>query len=163
MRINELQFLLAYDAWATERIFATAERLSMEAFVAPAGAGHTAPRATLLHCVSGMRIWRERLQAMPATAPPDETAFDTVAAVRDLWRTEHALLLAYLAGLTERDLDESIEQRRAGRVLRVERWQLLTHLTLHSMQHRSELAQGMTLLGHSPGEIGLTAYLLEQG
>ena len=163
MRTDALQFLLGYDAWATERVLDATERLSADAFAAPAGPGHAAPRAALLHCVGGMRAWRERLQATPATAPPSEADFPTLAAVRALWRAEHALLREYLAGLAPRELDDVVEHRRPDRFLRAERWRFLLHLVLHHMQHRSELAQALTLLGHSPGEIGLTAFLHEHG
>lgn len=161
MHIAELQFLLDFDGWAMERVFATAARLSEAAFVAPAGAGHAAPRETLLHCVSGMRTWRERLQG-EATEPAASAAARSPAAVQELWRREHERLRAYVATLGDGALDAVVEQRRPDRLLVAARWQFIVHLVLHNMQHRSELAQALTLLGHSPGEIGLTAYLQER-
>jgi uncharacterized damage-inducible protein DinB len=38
----------------------------------------------------------------------------------------------------------------------------ITHLMLHGMQHRSELALMLTGFGHSPGDIDLVFYLMEQ-
>ncbi len=163
MHRADVQFLLEYDGWAMERVFATASRLSAAAFAAPAGPGHAVPRETLLHCVGGMRAWRGRLQGAAAEPPADAAAASSATAVRDLWRHEHARLRAYVAELGTGELDDVLEQRRPDRVLVAARWQFVVHLVLHNMQHRSELAQALTLLGHSPGEIGLTAYLQERG
>lgn len=162
MRRNELQFLLEYDAWAMERVLATAEQLNPEAFATEGGPGHAAPHATLLHCVNGLRIWRSWLQGIAPAARPTEAAYPTAADVRRLWREEQAVLQAYVAGLSESDLEEVLENRRPDRVLRAERWQFIIHLALHNMQHRSEVAQALTLVGHSPGELGMTAYLQKQ-
>lgn len=159
MQRDELLFLLDFDGWAMERVFATASALSDTEFSAPAGPGHAVPRDTLLHCVSGMRTWRERLQGERPAATAGSDQARTAAAVRALWREEHARLRTYVAGLVASEPDTVLEQRRPDRVLVAPRWQFVVHLALHNMQHRSELAQALTLLGHSPGEIGLTAFL----
>jgi uncharacterized damage-inducible protein DinB len=163
MQSAELQFLLDFDGWAMERAFATATQLGDAAFAAPAGPGHAVPRDTLLHCVDGMRAWLGRLQGEVAGPAADARAAWTPADVLAIWRDEHARLRAYVAALAVDELDAVLEQRRADRVLVAERWQFVVHLVLHNMQHRSELAQALTLLGHSPGEIGLTAYLQQRG
>src|SRR5438874_2361215 len=106
MQIDELRYFLDYDAWATERLMAAAEQLNADGFAANAGPGHVAPRDSLLHCISGMRTWRERLQSVPATAPAAETDDATLAQVRTLWRAEHAKLEAYATGLAETDLEQ---------------------------------------------------------
>jgi len=47
----------------------------------------------------------------------------------------------------------------SGIVWRFPLWQAMLHVTYHSMQHRSEVAAMLTAAGHSPGELGLTAFL----
>ena len=106
-----------------------------------------------------MRGWRERLQGLPDSRPVLEEHVQTLEALREFWRSEHALLEAYAAGA---ELGGVFERRRGEVVLRAERWQAIVHLTFHNMQHRSEVAQALTLLGHSPGEIGMTQYLVER-
>jgi uncharacterized damage-inducible protein DinB len=162
MRSDELRFLVDYDGWAMERVLETAVALSNDAFTTAPGPGHVAVRDAVLHCVQGMRGWRQWLQGEP---PPERRAdgdAQTVDAVGEIWRTEHGALEAYVAGLGDAELGDALERRRPDRVLQAERWQFVTHLMLHNMQHRSELAQALTLLGHSPGELGLTAYLQHQ-
>lgn len=159
MNADELGFLLRYDAWATEQVMTTCEELTAEQFTAEAGPGHTAPRGAIVHLSTGMRTWRERLQGLRFSAQATEAEYPTLGEAREFWRTEHALLEQYVAGLSEPQLNEVIEQRRPDRLLRAPRWQYVVHLTYHHMQHRSELAQALTLLGHSPGELGMTVFL----
>jgi|SRR5579883_2612555 len=163
MRADELRFLLDFDAWAMDRALATAEQLEDGEFYREAGPGQVAPRETILHCLTGMRWWLQRLRGGPAPEPLLEDNYPTVEAVRALWETEHGLLEQYVAQRTEPELAQVLEQRRPDRILRSERWQFIVHLVLHNMQHRSELAQALTFLGHSPGELGLTAYLQQRG
>ena len=159
MLTDEVRFSLDYDGWANERLLDTIETLSFEEFTAEAAPGHAVPRATVLHCISGMRVWRERLQSLPHAGPVTEAECPTLEAARALWRAEQAHLGAYVA---ETDLDLVVEQRRGELVMRPPRWQFIAHLTFHNMQHRSELAQALTLFGHSPGEIGMLPFLVER-
>ncbi len=158
MRPDDLRFLLDYDAWAMERLLDAVDGLDGAIFAAETVPGHAAPRSTVLHCIGGMCGWRGWLESVE-TAPPAPHDAPTPADLRALWRKEHALLQEYSAGLSEGELGEVIERRRPNRVEQATRWQFVVHLVLHTMQHRSELAQELTLLGHSPGELGLTAFL----
>ena len=158
VRTTDLQFLLDFDAWANEQVLSIASGLTADEFVAVPGLGHAAPRSTVLHCINGMRLWRNRLEGTPISAPATEQEFPTLDSVRALWRAEHALFVTYVRGLTGEDLDAVLEQRRPD-LVRSERWLLILHIVLHNVQHRSELAQALTLLGHSPGELGLTAFM----
>lgn len=159
MQVTDVHFMLAYDAWATDQVLAVATRLSADAYALAPAPGQVAVRATLLHSLDGMRTWRQRLHGDPETAPLTEAEVPTPARLRALVQDEHARLHAYLAGLGNDDLGVVLEQRRPDRVVQAARWQLLQHIVMHNMQHRSEVAQALTLLGYSPGELGLTAFL----
>ncbi len=161
MRTDEVQFMLEYDNWANERLLDTIESLSNEEFTSEVGPGHAIPRATILHCINGLRSWRERFlqENGVASGPATEADYPTLASARALWQTEHALLADYVAGA---DLGSLLELRRGDVVVGIERWQAVVHLTFHNMQHRSELAESLTLFGHSPGEIGMVQFFRER-
>lgn len=61
---------------------------------------------------------------------------------------------AYLALLQEADLAAQLTIKRwDGVELDMIRWHMLSHLLMHSMQHRSEAAVLLTQYGRSPGDI----------
>jgi uncharacterized damage-inducible protein DinB len=43
--------------------------------------------------------------------------------------------------------------------MRQPRWQLLTSALLHSIQHRTEAAEALTMAGRSPGDLDFVVYL----
>ncbi|MCB0024762.1 MAG: hypothetical protein KDD91_17125, partial [Caldilinea sp.] len=48
-----------------------------------------------------------------------------------------------------------------GRMRERVRWHCLLHVVNHGTYHRGETAALLTGLGHSPGELDFTVYLLE--
>ena len=41
-------------------------------------------------------------------------------------------------------------------------WKSMAHLSYHSMQHRSEAAEALTMAGSSPGDIDLMIYVTQR-
>ena len=50
---------------------------------------------------------------------------------------------------------------RDGVERRIPRWQLLTLVFHHTVQHRSEAAEALTMIGRSPGDVDLLVYTRE--
>lgn len=90
MRPEETRFLVEHEIWAPERLLAAAGQLSAAAFAAVAGAGHVAPPEVMLHSVSGLRTWRERMQRASPSATATAAEYPTFAAVAALRRPEQA-------------------------------------------------------------------------
>src|SRR5262249_18007538 len=147
--------LVEHNAWATDRVLDAAARLTPEQFASEPGPGHAVPRTLLLHLVSATRGWRSRCQGTPLPMSLPESDYQTVVAIRALWEEQKAALQEYVAGLSEDDLDQPADLALGAAGGRLQRGQILTHLLMHNMQHRSEVAQAVTLYGQSPGEIGL--------
>jgi uncharacterized damage-inducible protein DinB len=54
--------------------------------------------------------------------------------------------------------------RRDGQEIRLPNlWLTLAHVVNHSTQHRSEAAEALTMMGHSPGDLDLGLYGGELG
>jgi uncharacterized damage-inducible protein DinB len=80
------------------------------------------------------------------------------------WTEEEATMRAYLASLTDADLQQVVESRNsAGQVFRYPLWQILIHVVNHGTQHRSEVALYLTNFGRSPGNMDFLVYIDEQG
>jgi uncharacterized damage-inducible protein DinB len=163
MRRDELQLFLDYDIWATERLLTAAAELREEQFALPAGPGHAPIRATLVHVLDALWSWRLRSQGqvVPAEFPPElaEEESITVGALRSFLEAEREAMHTALGGVQDSDIDRAMQvpSRTGPRTMLP--WQMLVHAVNHGTQHRGEVAEALTLLGHSPGDIDFTIFL----
>ncbi len=157
MRVTDIQELFDYNDWANERILGAAEQLTDEQFAAPTRFPGGSLRGCLLHLVSALRFHLALAGGQPA--PRQASASDPdVAALRALLAREGAALRAFLGTLTDADLDRprSLPFAPDGFVAIAPLWKLLVHNLNHATQHRSDAAQMLTDLGHSPGDLDLS-------
>ncbi len=88
----------------------------------------------------------------------------TLAALRERWGVEESKQRAYLAKLTDSEAASSVTFKgRDGNDRTLPVWQILTMQFHHTVQHRSEAAEALTMLGHSPGDMDLLFYNRERG
>lgn len=108
MRVTEIEALFAYNAWATGRILAAAADLPAKDFAAPTREAGGRLRGCLLHLTNALRFHRAGWQAhlAPAALP------DNMAAFARLWVRQEAALRAFLAALTDADLDRPLARLR---------------------------------------------------
>jgi uncharacterized damage-inducible protein DinB len=169
MPVETIRTLYDYDRWATERVLDTAEGLTTEQWLTPGTAGHGSVRDTLIHLISAHRSWlsiwdgSRTSEEIFAQGFIDRGNYPNVASVRSAWREVDGASQAFIAGLTEADL-----QRRytgtfpwSGQRWDFALWQMLLHVANHSTQHRSEAAAMLTAFGHSPGYLDLMGRVLE--
>jgi len=164
MQTHEIILLYDYNYWANQRILQAAERVSPEQFVAPTSHTYGSLRGTLMHILSAEWIWRSRWQGDSPTAMLDPADFPTPAAIRARWDSEEQQMRAFLAALRDENLAGTVQYATTrGRPSSQILWQLMLHVVLHGMQHRSEAAAMLTDYGQSPGDIDLIVFLREQG
>ena len=71
---------------------------------------------------------------------------------------------AFLESLDDVALGGMVEYQTTGGRLREDNLgEILTHIVMHGMQHRSEMATMLTDLGHSPGDIDLIMFARVRG
>lgn len=163
MQKSDIRLLLAYNTWANSKILAAASGVTLEQFVNPTGYSWGCLQAILVHMVSAELVWCARLQGLDSRqAFLDAKDFATPAALIERWSVEAGLLDEYVDGLSEAELQQVIHYKnRAGQEFEHAAWKILLHLVNHGTQHRSEAAQLLTSLGHSPGDIDLIVFLRE--
>ena len=84
----------------------------------------------------------------------------TVAALRDRWAQEESKARAYLGKLTDADLAGSLTfTGRDGNERTRAVWHFLELVHHHTIQHRSEAAEALTMVGRSPGDMDFFVYL----
>jgi uncharacterized damage-inducible protein DinB len=163
MQKSDLQLLFAYNTWANRKILAASAGVPIDQFVSPIGYSWGSLQAILVHTLTAELVWRTRLQGKDATSAfLDAKDFASPAALIEFWSVEAGLLDEYLASLEDADLQKTIQYKtRRGQPMEDCVWQVLLHVVNHGTQHRSEAAQILTSLGHSPGDIDLIVFLRE--
>ena len=162
MNKQDIQLLYNYNQWSNAKIMHAASNLTSEQFLAPGAFPHGGLRGTLVHSLFAEWIWRNRWEG---TSPvhrlkPDD--FPTFESLRTRWAEEEAHLMAFVNNLTEHQLNitfkyTSTEGKPYTRIL----WQAMAHLVNHGTQHKTEAAAILTGFGHSPGDIDLIWYLIQ--
>lgn len=161
MRVTDIQDLFAYNTWANERILAAAARVTDEQFVAPTRFPGASLRGCLLHVVNALRFHLANWQEQPERRDLRAVDFPSVATLAAQWAHEEAALRDFLATLTDANLDQtrSLSFPWDGVKITAPLWKLILHNLNHATQHRSDAAQMLTDLGHSPGDLDFSDVL----
>jgi len=107
MTVAEVRELFAYNAWANRLCFAAMEPLPVEAYVRDLKSSHGGLHGTLCHIVWAEQLWLNRWLGKPNPAVPQGRDLASLAAARTRWEAIEAERATFLAGLTERRLDET--------------------------------------------------------
>lgn len=151
--------------WARDRVLAAAEGMSDEAFGRENGFAEHSIRGALIHTLAVEKIYIARAAGteLPAPDSPDainDTTTPGVEAMKARWLEQEKVTRAYLDTLTDEELGtDLVFTRRDGVVVRMPLWQHLTALYQHTLQHRSEAAEALSLVGRSPGGLDFPLYL----
>jgi len=156
------RFIYDYLYWARDKVLSAAEGMTEEEFGRDNGFTYKSLRGILLHALAGETMWGARMRGeepSPAFAPE---AAPSVAELRDAWLTAESKQRAYLDKLTDPEVAKDVVfTGRDGAERRIPRWQLLTMVFHHTVQHRSEAAEALTMIGRSPGDMDLLFYTRE--
>lgn len=157
MRRAVLLTLYEYNFWANERILSTAASVTDEQFTAPTRFPIGSLRATLVHILGAERVWLNFWKGNPWRPFLSEAECTDLVALCARWRQEEGGLRAYLAALTDEDIERlQTFKTSSGRTTNTApMWAFMLHLVNHGTQHRSEAAQILTEFGHSPGDIDI--------
>ena len=153
--IDALSDLVAYNAWANDRL-----RRTLEA----APTLDPEKRRVFQHLLRVEPAWLARLQGEPDPAGAGETwdepdAADWAALVEG----SRASYAAFLEGLEEAGLERPIDYRLAnGQAGESRVGETLLHVLLHSMHHRGDVQAALGEAGAEPPDTGYMAYLREK-
>lgn len=149
--------LVAYNAWANERIVDAAQRATEKELSADLS-GYDTILATLNHYLWAQVMWVARLREQPVVE-----RFKLPAA--ELWpefRRADADLGAFAAELTDADWERMIDYHDSrGTPHRRTLGPLVSHVVNHSTYHRGEAGLMLTQLEHSPGDLDYVYFIPE--
>ncbi|MFN8484653.1 MAG: DinB family protein [Anaerolineae bacterium] len=162
MTPNDVEFLFDYSEWAWNKLLDTAEALD-EAQLDAQPWRLPSLRHILTHALGAEMLWLARMQGNSPTTMLTVAEVPTLAALRARWRAQSVALHAFIAGLTQADLDATVHYKTTkGQPYEETLWRLLAHLANHGTQHRSEVAALLTEFGHSPGDLDMIVYLRQK-
>ena len=151
MSPEDMRQLYDYNAWANRRAMEAAEALAPEQFTKPLGSSFSSVRDTLAHIYGAEWIWLERFQGRSPASLPDVNQFTNLASLRERWLEQEALLLGFVRGLAQADLNRTMEYKtlKFG-VYRNPLWQSMQHLVNHGTYHRGQVTTLLRQLGAQP-------------
>lgn len=159
MTLQEVKLLLAYNAWANNRVFEAVETVSADDFLRDLKTGHRDIHGTLTHMVAAEKIWLSRMMGTPEkdmVAPADVPA---LADVKALWEKTGYAMAKFLGGLSDKKLQDMFTMTVAsGRTYTHRIWHGFQHVVDHSSYHRGQIAVLMRQLGYTPAAMGMMAF-----
>ena len=165
MHQRDILTLYAFNWWANQRLLAAAARATQEPLMRPQQLCRGSILDTLVHIMSGEGGWRYKLETgveMPIFDSERMAEFPTLEAVRKRWVEVEQALRAYLHRINDDDPNQTVTFRnREGKSFERVLWQPLLHVITPSTQHRAEVAEALTKLGYSPGNLDFEIYLRE--
>jgi uncharacterized damage-inducible protein DinB len=164
MDAEYFRFIYDYLYWARDKVLMAAAELSEEEYTRDVGFTYHSVRGILTHALAGEAIWLPRAWREQPGPFITEDEVPTLAALRERWGVEESKQRAYLAKLTDSEAASSVTFKgRDGNDRKLPVWQILTMEFHHTVQHRSEAAEALTMLGRAPGDMDLMFYTRERG
>lgn len=156
MNKNDLLELFAYNAWANRLIFDAAAALPEAQYLRDLKSSHGGIHGTLAHIVWAEQLWLHRWLRKANPAVPQGKDLGTIAEVRARWEEVEAERGAFLARLSEAQLDETrvVKPSAGGEHVHTFR-QMLLHTVDHSSYHRGQVVTMLRQLDTVPPVTGL--------
>jgi uncharacterized damage-inducible protein DinB len=151
-----------YTNWGNLKILETAARLSDEQYNQKCDVSFGSVHGILVHTIAVQWLWLRRWQGNSPNALPKPEEFAGLAALREYHSQIESETQAYLAALTETQVNAPLTYvNMKGREWTYPLWQLMLHQANHATQHRSEVAFITSQWAISPGGMDFLVFMDE--
>lgn len=168
--LDQFNLFAEYNQLMNRRLFEAAARLDERQLKSDRGAFFKSVLGTLNHILVADIIWLKRFQAHAASAPRlgylerheqprslDALLYEDLQSLKAERERIDALLIDWIAGLSESDLNASLSYRNmSGKPQCKSVESLISHVFLHQVHHRG---QATTLISQSQVDFGETDLL----
>jgi uncharacterized damage-inducible protein DinB len=162
MTQQEIRHLVAYSAWASNRVFDAVSPIPGEDLMRDLKSSHKSIHGTLVHMVSAERIWLARVQGAEEAPILEGADAPTLASLRAVWEQVGYDMARFLGGITDKKLQESITaQSPKGGTFTHTISQVISHVVDHSTYHRGQVITLMRQLGVVPPNTGMITFFRE--
>ena len=155
-KLELIRAMFGYNEWANDRIVEAAARVGKRELRRKSELSPEGVAGTLAHMTGTQIFW---LGEWRKPGSFSERWFDGLKGfdgVRGELTKSHRALRRYLSALGDADLERVVTPpERWGETpgVRFPLWHIMMQVVQHSQQHRSEIAQALTALGSSPGDM----------
>jgi uncharacterized damage-inducible protein DinB len=160
------QMFAGYNAWANERLFAAAAKLSDADYRADKGAFFKSVHGTLNHLLVADLVWMQRFTG-EGTIPSslDAILYDGLTSLHEARRAEDARIVAYIESLDEAALAGAIRYRPITATGEHEQVlaSALAHWFNHQTHHRGQVHALLTMLTGEAPSLDLVMFQREGG
>lgn len=162
MNKQDITILYQYNQWAAAKILNAAAKVTQDQYLAPASFPHGGLRGTLVHALFAAWIWHQRWEGTSPTERLKAEEFPTFDSLLARWLEEEKALMSFIEGLSDEKLEAKFSYKNTqGKPFERILWQAMAHVVNHGTQHLTEAAAILTDLGHSPGDIDMILFLIE--
>lgn len=163
MTVADVQRLYDYSYWANERLIAAMSAITPEQFTQNVAGSYGSIRNTLVHMMSAEWGWIDRCGGAKRGAALKADDYPTLQSVTTRWREVESHVRAFLATLSDADIDRVVAFTLPGfdaRALSI--GAMLQHAANHNTHHRGQIAILLRTLGCPPGNVDLLFYDTER-
>ena len=154
--VAQMRSLSAYNRWADERIVTATETLSLDALQTEAADGRSIVE-TLAHSVRAQLWWLSIWTGVPSPLYKHESR----AGLQHAFADAHSRIETFATKTDDLEWERLVEFSFPGAsALRLPAWQTFLQVMYHSIQHRAQVAEALTRLDHSPGDMDYILWLL---
>src|SRR5574341_379016 len=148
MDIETIDNLYKYNAWANNKTFETAAKLTPEQFNKDLGSSYRSVKGTLVHIVGAEWIWLRRWLGTSPKALWDPNEFSSVEQIKKHWENVEQERKEFISTLTGGSLVKPLSYiNLKGQPFSYPLWQCLQHLVNHSTYHRGQVTTLLRQLG----------------
>jgi uncharacterized damage-inducible protein DinB len=162
MTLHEAKLLLAFNSWATQKIFDAVASLPVEQVRQDMKASHRSIHGTLAHLVASEELWCSRLRGIPGSSGTNPTEAPDIADLKKRWETAGFATARWLGTLSDRKLQEPFSfTTMQGATLTHTFAQAIQHLVDHGTYHRGQVVVLLRQLGVKPPSTGMMGFFRE--
>lgn len=159
MNIADIQILYEFNYWAKARMLGALESLPEQDLYKDFKTSFKGIHGTLVHICSAENAWLQRFTGNPSPKFLKIDDLPKYDAVKAKWGEVEKGMLAYIASLTEEELQQKFSFTTSeGKSVSSVRWQNLQHLVNHGTYHRGQITSMIRQLGGTPVSTDLIAF-----
>lgn len=165
--LAQFQHFAGYNAWANQRIYEAAAKLTEEQVWRDVGLFFGSVAGTLNHILVADRVWMKRFTGTGEHPTKlDAILHRDLGELRAAREAEDQRIIAYADGLTAERLDETFTYRKMTTpdMVTSKLWPDLLHVFNHQTHHRGQAHTGLSILtGEEPPSLDMIQYARAKG